>query len=186
MGVAYHFVHFSSINDAAWIFGLAFVLQAGLFVVAAMRGRLRFDARQDAYGWLGAAMIAYALVVYPSLAMTGEHAYPRSPTFGLPCPTTIFTLGLLVWARARVPAWLLVIPLAWSAIGSSAAFAFGIREDLGLAVAAVLTVAAAILGQPRESHARGSAPFDESDATPQHREGNAAAGDRMGVRALGR
>jgi hypothetical protein len=75
--------------------------------------------------------------VYPVLGQLGDHPYPRSPSFGMPCPTTIFTLGLLLLTRGRVPWWLIVIPAVWAAIGTSAAITLGIREDLGLAAAAL-------------------------------------------------
>ena len=59
------------------------------------------------------------------------HRYPAAPSFGLPCPTTIFTLGLLLWKRDKMPAWLFLIPLLWSAIGFSAALVLGMKEDVG-------------------------------------------------------
>lgn len=47
----------------------------------------------------------------PSLGVAIGHTYPAQPTFGLPCPTTIFTFGLLLWVRPPVPWSLLVIPV---------------------------------------------------------------------------
>jgi hypothetical protein len=66
------------------------------------------------------------------------HVYPKSPTFGLPCPTTIFTFGLLLWTKTKFPKAVLVIPFLWSLIGFSAALTMGIHEDIGLLVAGVL------------------------------------------------
>jgi Family of unknown function (DUF6064) len=63
-----------------------------------------------------------------------------SPTFGLPCPTTIFTLGMLLWLDKTPPLYLLIIPLLWSLIGTVAALKLGIREDVGLLVSGALTV----------------------------------------------
>ena len=138
MGVVYHWAFFTAINPAAWLFGGLFLLQAILFVGAGVvAGRLRFHARPDAYGVAGAVMIGYALVLYPILGALAGHGYPRGPTFGLPCPTTIYTFGILLWAERVVPWWVLVIPAAWSLLGSSAAVSFGIVEDYGLIVAGV-------------------------------------------------
>jgi len=58
--------------------------------------------------------------------------------FGVaPCPTTIFTFGILLWAIESVPAFLLVIPLIWSVVGMSAAVNLRVPQDYGLVVAGV-------------------------------------------------
>jgi hypothetical protein len=62
--------------------------------------------------------------------------FPFSPTFGAPCPVTIFTFGLLVWGNRGFPLYLLIIPLVWAVIGSTAAWHFGVTEDYGLSVTA--------------------------------------------------
>jgi hypothetical protein len=139
MGVVYHWLFFTSINPAAWIFGALFVAQALVFLAAGTLGtRLRFRFTGGVYGWTGTVFLGYALVVYPVLSALAGHPYPAGPTFGLPCPTTIFTIGLLLWASRPVPLWVLAVPLAWSLLGASAAIQFGILEDYGLVVAGVL------------------------------------------------
>lgn len=68
------------------------------------------------------------------------HQYPRTPIFGVaPCPTTIFTFGILL-AAERLHWYLYLIPLLWAFIGTSAAFVLGVREDFGLAAAAIVFV----------------------------------------------
>lgn len=140
MGIVYHILFFTSINPAAYLFGALFVLQGGLFVLSgALKQRLSFHYRNDARGIAGAVLIAYALLAYPLLGHALGHVYPASPTFGLPCPTTIFTLGLLLWTDTRVPRYMLVIPFIWSLIGFSAALTLGILEDTGLLVAGLVS-----------------------------------------------
>jgi hypothetical protein len=138
MGIVYHWVFFTDINPAARLFGGLFVIQALAFAVAAARASLSFRFAPDAYGIVGALLIGYALLVYPMLGALAGHGFPVGPTFGLPCPTTIVTFGLLLWAAGRVPWWLVVIPALWSLVGGSAAFQFGIPEDYGLVVAGVV------------------------------------------------
>jgi hypothetical protein len=82
----------------------------------------------------------YALVAYPAIAYASGQHYPALPTFGLPCPTTIFTIALLLWMPGTSPRALLVIPILWSVLGLSAATTLGIREDFGLAVAGAIAV----------------------------------------------
>jgi hypothetical protein len=92
--------------------------------------------------WTGGVIIGYGMLVYPLLGWMLGHAYPESPTFGLPCPTTITTLGVLVLITPKPPWFLLVIPIGWAVVGTSAAVTLGIFEDLGLLSAAVAVVAA--------------------------------------------
>jgi hypothetical protein len=87
-------------------------------------------------------MIAYALAIYPLVGMLLGHGYPKAPLFGVaPCPTAIFTCGLLLWTGARVPKYLLVVPLLWAALASPAAIGQGVIEDAMLPVAALLATA---------------------------------------------
>ncbi|HEU0014122.1 MAG TPA: DUF6064 family protein [Longimicrobium sp.] len=136
MGIVYHWGFFAPVNPAAALFGTLFVAQATLLLQAGLfRPRLPFRAAAGLEGTAGAVLIAYALVGYPLLGYLLGQRYPHVPTFGLPCPTTIFTFGVLLWADARVPVRLLVIPAAWSLLGASAAYQHGIVQDYGLLAA---------------------------------------------------
>jgi len=66
--------------------------------------------------------------------------------FGVaPCPTTIFTIGMLLLARGRWVVWLSIIPLLWSLVGLAAALQLGIPEDFGLPAAGFGLVSALII-----------------------------------------
>lgn len=103
-----------------------------------MRGTLTFDLPNGMEGMLAVAILLYAFIGYPVIGALAGDSYPWSPTFGLPCPTTIFTLGMLLLARPPVPKGVWVVPLAWSAIGSSAAVKLGIAQDFGLLATALV------------------------------------------------
>jgi hypothetical protein len=140
MGVVYHFIFFTAINKAAYLFGILFILQGILFLMLGIfQNKLSFSLRNNRFGITGIILITYALVVYPVLGYFFGHIYPYAPTFGLPCPTTIFTFGLLLMLDKKCPVIILIIPSIWSIIGFSAAFNFGIYEDTALLVAGVLT-----------------------------------------------
>jgi hypothetical protein len=96
-----------------------------------------FAVPRDAAGALGAFGVTYALVLYPLLGLALGHRYPLSPTFGAPCPSVIFTFGILFWTVGRVPAYLLVAPILWAGIGASAAVQWEMLEDLAMPVIAV-------------------------------------------------
>lgn len=130
-GIAYHWLFFSALNEAAWLFGALFVLQgAGLFHAAVLRGRMDFGTTGGPTAWLGWALVIYAAVLYPLLGMWTGHRYPEIPMFGItPCPVTIFTFGLLLLTTAPVSRWLFVIPLFWSLVGGSAAVVLDVAQD---------------------------------------------------------
>jgi hypothetical protein len=82
-------------------------------------------------------LIVYGLLIYPLIGFTVGHGYFASPTFGVPCPTTIFTVGILHFTDLQFPRFILAIPLAWSAVGSFAAAFLAVPQDLGLSVAGI-------------------------------------------------
>ena len=141
MGIVYHLVFFTAINNAAYLFGAMFVLQGILFLVTGVfQNRLSFKFRFDIFGITGIALIIFALVIYPIFGFFLGHVYPSSPTFGLPCPTTIFTFGILLLSDKKCPSVIMIIPFIWSVIGFTAAFSFGVIEDTGLLIAGLLTL----------------------------------------------
>jgi len=134
-GIAYHAVFFTRINPAAWVFAAGFVMQAiGFMWWAVRRGRSAFVWQHTLRCHAAAVFLGYALL-YPGLVVLAGHTLPRAPAFGVPCPTALFTAGLLFAATPRVPWGLLVVPILWAVIGGSAALLFAMTPDLMLFVA---------------------------------------------------
>jgi hypothetical protein len=141
MGIVYHLMYFREINPAATVFGAAFLGAAAIFAWAGVvRRALLFDCESRARRITGYALVAYALVGYPLLSAMLGREFLQMPTFGLPCPTTIFTLGMLAFLSAPFPRYVLAIPIAWSLIGAQAATLLGVYEDLGLLAAGLAGV----------------------------------------------
>ena len=141
MGIVYHFIFFTAINQAAYLFGAFFIVQSILFLVfGVFQNKLSFHFRSDKYGITGMSLILFALIIYPILGYFFDHIYPSKPTFGLPCPTTIFTFGFLLLNVKKCPLTILIIPFIWSVIGFMAAFQFGILEDTSLFAAGLITI----------------------------------------------
>lgn len=158
MGVVYHLIFFSEINQAATGFGLAFIAQGLLFLFfGAYQQKIKLELTRDGSGVLALIFIAYALIFYPLLGLFLGHAYPAAPTFGVPCPTTIFTFGILLLSKERIPWYIVIIPFLWSLIGFSAAVNLSIPQDIGLVIAGVVSTLIVVLFKPRRRFETGMA-----------------------------
>ena len=105
-----------------------------------IRRRLEFSFAKNLRAGIGIALLAFALLAYPIWATLAGHGYPELPTFGLPCPTTIFTIGVLALASGTSLRAVFTVPILWSLVGSQAAFLMDVKPDLGLLVAGVAAV----------------------------------------------
>lgn len=157
-GLAYHLAHFATINPAARLFAGLFVGQAVVFGWWGLpRGRIQFGERGGLRFWTGVALLSYALVVYPLIGIATGHAFMNGPTFGAPCPVVIYTFGILLLLRG-VPVVVLIAPVLWAVIGSSAVLLLGVAQDAGLAVSALLAIGFTV----RERFAAAGRPRDPS------------------------
>ena len=134
--VAYHALLFTRINPAAWLFAGLFTIEGVLLFWAVARRRIKPLSLTGPFSGLGIALACYALA-YPFLSFWIGHLYPEIPTFGVPCPTTILTIGVLLAVGGGPPLSLALIPAAWAFIGGSAALLFGVWTDYMLLAAGV-------------------------------------------------
>lgn len=141
IAVAYHLAFFARISPPAYGFAALSALGAAVFIwQGVVRRRLAFRWSGDLKSAAGATLVVFALAVYPVWSAFAGHPYPEMPTFGLPCPTTIFTLGVLCFAVPPTPRSPLVVPVLWCLVGTQATFLFGVWPDLGLMAAAAVGV----------------------------------------------
>jgi hypothetical protein len=148
MAVAYHFAFFLNINPLAIIFAAVFLFQGFLlFFFGIAREELHFKYVNNLNGLAAIILFLYALIFYPLLGYALGHYYPSTPTFGLPCPTTIFTFGLLLLLEGKINKVLYIIPVVWALIGFTAALKLGILQDIGLLVSAILTITVSLMNQ---------------------------------------
>jgi hypothetical protein len=144
-GLVYHLAFFAGINPLAYVFGALSLVGAGVFVWLGMvRRELDFNLRGDARGAFGLVLVAFALVLYPAWSTFAGHAYPNLPTFGLPCQTTLFTIGMLAMARGSKVRYAFVMPILWSLVGGQAAFLLDVPPDLGLLAAGFMAIGLAM------------------------------------------
>lgn len=141
IGLAYHIAFFASINKAAYVFGGIFVLQGLLFLYESLaKARLEFEFKNRITDFIGYFFILFGLIIYPVISYLLEQSVVRTITLGLPCPSTILTFGFLLLAKDGFPKYLLIIPVIWAIIGTSAAINFGIYQDYMMILAAVVSV----------------------------------------------
>ena len=141
VGVAYHLAFFARINPVAFGFGALSIVGGLLFAWhGVVRRHLEFAFVMNLRTAIGVTLLAFALLVYPAWVTLTGHGYPELPTFGLPCPTTIFTIGVLALASGAGFRAVLAVPILWSLVGSQAAFLLDVKPDLGLLVAGVAAV----------------------------------------------
>lgn len=136
LGLVYHLAFFTTINPLAYAFAAISVAAAAVFFWhGVVLRQLKFRWGVNARVGVGLAFVAFALIVYPAWSSFSGHGYPALPTFGLPCPTTLFTIGILAFAVPPYPRSVLIGPILWCFVGAQAAFLFGVHADLGLIVA---------------------------------------------------
>jgi hypothetical protein len=141
LAVAYHLSFFTRINPLAYVFsGVSLAGALGFLWQGVVRRRLQFAWIDGGRAFVGAVLIVFALALYPIWSWYAGHPYPRMPTFGLPCRTTIFTLGLLAFLVPPYPRSPFIVPILWCIVGAQAAFLLGVHQDFGLIVAAVAGV----------------------------------------------
>jgi uncharacterized protein DUF6064 len=136
--VAYHVWLFTRINPAAWLFAALFLAEAALLVDAGIRKQIEFFSSSKSWrNVVGMTLAVYSLA-YPFVTIASGHVYPATPTFGVPCPTAILTIGLLLTVRGRLPARLAAVPTLWGFVGGSAAVLLAVPADYVLLAAGVL------------------------------------------------
>lgn len=150
VGIVFNGLVFSELSPTATIFAILFVIQGILLtVMGVFRRELSFSVQADAYGLVGALTILYGMAGYPAIEYLLGRGYPQSLLLGLvPCPTIVFTLGMLLWSDTPLPKSVLVIPVLYAIAGGAIAASQGIVEDIGL-IAAALTVTTMILHRDR-------------------------------------
>jgi hypothetical protein len=139
---AYHALLFARINPAAWLFAGLFLVQGVLLFCAGVARDVEYFAASRVMNGVGVSLVGYAFL-YPLPNLTLGHPYPGTPTFGVPCPTAILTIGALLTVR-RVRPTLAVIPVLWALVGGSAAILLGVWPDYVPLAAGILLMRALI------------------------------------------
>ena len=114
---AYHLERYATINTGAPYYAAGFAIQALLLAWCGLRrDGLRFGPQPAPVRWIGLALLAAGVVLYPLLAPLLGRPWTQAEIFGVaPDPTVVATVGVLLLAQGRI-AFLLVLPLLWCAV----------------------------------------------------------------------
>ena len=141
LALAFHLAFFAGINPGAYVFAGVSLAGAVIFLwQGVLRRQLEFRVVRSFRTVVGLILIVFALIVYPVWSHYAGHLYPAIPSFGLPCPTTIFTVGMLAFLVAPYTRSPFVVPVLWCLVGVQAAFFLGVPQDLGLGVAGIVGI----------------------------------------------
>jgi hypothetical protein len=88
----------------------------------------------------GLGPVVFALAVYPACSVLAGQRSAAFPTFGLPCPTALFTLGMLALLVPPYPRAARVAPVLCCLVGAQAAFALSVALTVNFAFLAFLDV----------------------------------------------
>lgn len=140
VGTVFNLLYFSRLYPMAYLFVMLFILEGIILAVAGLVWpRLTFRVKADLFGLVGGVLITYALIGYPLIANFTGRGYPHLLLTGMmPCPTAIFTLGLLLWTEKPLPKLVPVIPVFYALTGF-VPVKLGVVEDIGLIVAGIVT-----------------------------------------------
>ncbi len=117
-GSVFCLMYWTALSKPAYLFGLMFIAQGILFFPMIAQTKVAFRFLPGSRSLLGLVLIAYAMVGYPIVGNLVNHIFPRSLPFGVvPCPTTIFTIGMLLLADKPFPRHFAIIPIVWSVFG---------------------------------------------------------------------
>jgi Family of unknown function (DUF6064) len=137
-------IPFVSFATAATYFPLAVI-----FILDMFSKQMTYEIPQP--GWrlyVSLFMMAWGIILYPLTGYMIGHRYPRVPLFGaMPCPTNIFTLGILTaFASTQLEIIALFILSSMAVIGAVKAAVVGydgerIYEDIALLASGIYGLA---------------------------------------------
>lgn len=151
IGYVYHIIFFSTINSAAIVFGIFFIIQGILFLFAFLFGKkIEFKTENTFQMFTGYFFIIFGIILYPLIGMILGKSLDVTISLGLPCPSVIYTFGIFILAGKSLPKYLLIIPTLWALLGFFAAVKFGVYQDVMLPISAIASISFLFLNKKAE------------------------------------
>jgi hypothetical protein len=136
-GIVFCFIYWAPTHIFGYIFGICCTVQGLFFLYYLIRSDITIDPQDKSYKLIGILFVLYAIIGYQVFGYYLGHIYPKFFAVGLvPCPTTIFTIGVFLMMNTKIPIKYVAIPFVISLGGFLAAYN-GIYEDIGLIILGV-------------------------------------------------
>ena len=139
-GAVFQLGYFAPLNFAAPVYGWCFIAQALLLLwTLVLRNKVRFVWDGGFYSWAGLVLAVVALLLAPlgSVLFGARWAAAELPGL-MPDPTALFTLSLLLLARAHAPWHLIVLPFLWCLVAGATGWILDAPSLMILPAAGVL------------------------------------------------
>ena len=141
-GIVFSLMYFVKFSPMFYLSALLFSFQA---VVLFLNGsnlipkpRISFRIQNNFNTWVGMIFIIYALILYPLIGWATGHSYPAGPILGTaPCPSAIFTVGIMLFAEKKIPKLLLIVPVIWGLTGLIPVRVYQVYADIGLIISGI-------------------------------------------------
>lgn len=138
VGIVFCLLYWAPSYPSAYAFGIFSIVQGLLFLMSLFKSNLSDCPGTRMHLIVGMIFVIYAMAGYPLVGYLVGHVYPKSVPFGLvPCPTAVFTFGLLLLIQKKFPVYYLVVPFI-VAFASLLAIYKGVYEDIGLFLSGVI------------------------------------------------
>jgi len=146
---AFLFERYATINWAALYVAPAFVLEGVLLIAAGLVGRgLTVPRPRAGFADAGVALVFFALVCYPLIALLMQRPWQAAEVFGIaPDPTAVATLAALAVVTGRFRFALMVIPTLWCVITGLTLWTMGSGDFFVAPAGALVAIAVALARQ---------------------------------------
>ena len=143
---------YATINWASAYMAPIFAVEGlSLIWIGTVRGALVFAQHRQIYQFIGLAILAVSIFVYPMIAPLTGRSWWAAEIFGIaPDPTALATLAVLSLSRSRSRWLVFPIPLLWCAISGATLWAMGAGDFLIAPISALATFAIAVVPNSRE------------------------------------
>jgi hypothetical protein len=123
-----------------YLFGGIFAIHGIILLFnGVFKDMVSYTWRPDSRHYIGLFLILFGLVLYPMIGALSGRVYPEYPVFGTsPCPVTLFTIGLLLWADERPSLEFWAIPIFWGFMGIAPVLFYGVYADIGTVLSAII------------------------------------------------
>ena len=125
-----------------YLFGSIFVIHGIVMLYfGVIKDTVSYSWKSDYRHYIGLLIILFGLVIYPFVGVFSGHVFPEYPIFGImPCPVTLFTIGLLLWSEEKPSVPLFIIPIFWALMGMVPLLFYEVYADIVTILAGIIAI----------------------------------------------